>query len=113
MRAVKGALATPFTRGIRSRKVHAWANGTSRRASGWAGESVVRSWDHPSHPLVSASSLQTCLGQGASLGEEAVLADSGRAGEITIRVGWVRSLDFLSILRDVLPLFQTYRSVKF
>jgi len=23
----------------------AWANGTSRRAGGWAGEKVVRSWE--------------------------------------------------------------------
>ncbi len=97
MRAVKGASATPFTRGIRSRKVLAWANGTSRRASGWAGESAVRSWDHPNHPLLSNSSLRPCLGQGASKGEESVLAASGRAGEITARVGRVRSLDFLSI----------------
>ena len=42
--------------------------------------------------------LRPCLGQGASLGEEAVLADSGRAGEVTARVGRVRSLAFLSIL---------------
>ena len=46
----------------------------------------------------SDSSLRPCLGQGASLGEEAVLGDSGRAGAITARVGWVRSLVFLSIL---------------
>lgn len=26
------------------------ANGTSWRANGWAGENVVRSWDHPTHP---------------------------------------------------------------
>jgi len=39
------------------------------------------------------------LGEGASLGEEAVLADSGRAGEVAARVGRVRSLVFLSILR--------------
>ena len=58
----------------------------------------ARSWDHPSHPLVSGSWLRPCLGQGASLGEEAVLADSGRAGEVAAGVGRVRSLDFLSIL---------------
>jgi hypothetical protein len=45
-------------------------------------------------------SLWPCLGQGASQGEEAVLADSGRAGEIFARVGRVRSLVFLSILRE-------------
>jgi hypothetical protein len=33
------------------------------------------------------------------MGEEAVLADSGRAGEIAARVGRVRRLAFLSILR--------------
>jgi hypothetical protein len=37
-------------------------------------------------------------GNGASMGEETVLADSGRAGEIAARVGRVRSLVFLSIL---------------
>jgi len=45
-------------------------------------------------------SLRPCLGQGASQGEESVLADSGREGEITAWVGRVRSLDFLSILRE-------------
>ena len=39
-------------------------------------------------------SLRPCLGQGASLGEEAVLADSGREGEITAGVGRVRRLAF-------------------
>jgi hypothetical protein len=43
-------------------------------------------------------SLRPCLGQGASLGEEAVLADSGRAGEVAARVGRVRSLALLSSL---------------
>jgi hypothetical protein len=33
------------------------------------------------------------------MGEETVLADSGREGEIAARVGRVRSLAFLSILR--------------
>ena len=33
-------------------------------------------------------SLQPWLGQGTFQGEEAVLADSGREGEITARVGW-------------------------
>ena len=46
----------------------------------------------------SLRSLRPCLGQGASLGEEAVLADLGRAGEVATRVGRVRSLAFLSIL---------------
>jgi hypothetical protein len=43
--------------------------------------SDARSWDHPSHPLLSDRSLRLCLGQGGSMSEEAVLADSGRAGE--------------------------------
>jgi len=46
-------------------------------------------------------SLRPCLEQGASQGEESVLADPGRAGEITARVGRVKSLDFLSILRSL------------
>jgi hypothetical protein len=53
------------------------------------------------------------MGQGASLGEEAVLADSGRAGEVAARVGRVRSLAFLSILHGVLPLSQMCGPVKF
>ena len=76
----------------------------------------ARSWDHPSHPLVKAVNgrlLRPCLGQGASLGEEAVLADSVRVGEIPARVGRVRNLAFLSILRGVPLLSQTYRLVKF
>ena len=44
--------------------------------------------------------LRPCLGQGSSLGEEAVLADSGREGEIVAGVGRVRSLTFLSLLRE-------------
>ena len=43
-------------------------------------------------------SLRPCLGHGASLGEEAVLGDSERAGEVAARVGRVRSLNFFSIL---------------
>ena len=43
-------------------------------------------------------SLRPYLGQGASLGEEAVLADLGRAGEVAARVGRVRRLAFLIIL---------------
>ena len=76
----------------------------------------ARSWDHPSNPLVKAVNgrlLRPCLGQGASLGEEAVLADSGRVGEIPARVGRVRNLAFLSILRGVPLLSQTCGLVKF
>jgi hypothetical protein len=68
---------------------------------------VARSWDHPSHPLLSDSSLRPYLGQGASLGEEAVLADSGRGGEVSARVGRVRSLAFLSIPQSCVILSQT------
>ncbi len=39
--------------------------------------------------------------EGASMGEEAVSADSGREGEIVARVERVRSLGFLSILQGV------------
>jgi hypothetical protein len=86
-------LATPFKRGMKNRKALAWANGTSRRASGWAGEKVARSWDHPTHPLVvSDRFLRPCPRNGASW----------RAG-----VGWVRSLNFLSILRGSVLLSRT------
>ena len=52
-----------------------WGSWGIRRSS-----SHARTWDHPTHPLVIVS-MWPCLGQGASLGEEAVLADSGWAGE--------------------------------
>ena len=51
--------------------------------------------------------------QGASLGEEAVLADSERTGEVATGVGRVRSLAFLCILHGVLPLPQACGPVKF
>jgi hypothetical protein len=51
------------------------------------------------HHLSLPHLLRPCLGKGASLGEEAVLADSGRAGEVAARVGRVRSMAFLSIPR--------------
>ena len=38
------------------------------------------------------------------MGEEAVLADSGRAGEVAAGAGGVRSLAILSILREWSPL---------
>ena len=47
--------------------------------------------------------LRPCMGQGAALAEEAVLADSGWVGEVTARVGRVRSLDLLSTLRKCFP----------
>jgi len=43
------------------------------------------------------------MGQGASKGEESVVADSGRAGEITARVGRLRTKTFLSFLRNNSP----------
>jgi hypothetical protein len=49
--------------------------------------------------IILGHSLRPCLGKGASLGEEAGLVDSERAGEIVARGGRVRSLAFLSILR--------------
>jgi hypothetical protein len=58
----------------------------------------------PAIPYKSDSSLRPCLGRGASLGEEAVLADSGWAGEVAAGVGRVRSPAFLSILRTALLL---------
>ena len=61
--------------------------------------------------LVSRS-LRLCLGLGASLGEEAVLADSGRAGEVAAGVGRVRCLAFLSILLGAFLLSQMCESVK-
>lgn len=59
------------------------------------GERPTRSTVCTSSPL---RSLRPCLGQGASLGEKAVLADSGRAGVVAARVGRVRSLAFWNSL---------------
>ncbi len=64
------------------------------------GERPHEVWSVP--PPVSIR-LRPCLGKGASQGKESVLADSGREGEITARVGRVRYLAFLSILRECLP----------
>ena len=49
----------------------------------------------------SAAELQPCPWNIAALGEEAVLADSERAGEVAAGVGRVRSLTFLNSLRVV------------
>jgi hypothetical protein len=46
----RAAVATPLTRGEEDWKALAWANGTSQRASGWAGEKVARNRNH-SRPL--------------------------------------------------------------
>ena len=61
---------------------------------------LTRRTVHPRGYASDLHSLRPCLGQGASLGKEAVLADSGRAGEVAARAGRVRSLTFLSILRE-------------
>ena len=48
------------------------------------GDSSGPSWDNVHEQLgriIFDHSLRPCLGEGASLGKEAVLADSGRAGE--------------------------------
>ena len=47
---LRAALATPLTRDEENWKALARVNGTSRRASGWAGEKVARNRDH-SRPL--------------------------------------------------------------
>jgi hypothetical protein len=57
-------------------------------------------------------SLRPCLRNGASQGEEAVLADSGREGEITAGVGRVRSLAFLSILEECSPAAPQVRTIE-
>ena len=73
-----------------------WDDSRARATRGLRRPSLdARSWDHPTHPLVVRdNSLWPCPGQGASQGEEAVLADSGRAGEVATGVGRVRSLAF-------------------
>ena len=86
-----------------------WDDPRARATRGLRRPSLdARSWDHPTHPLVVRdSSLRPCPGQGAPQGEEAVLADSGREGEISAGVGRVRRLDFLNILRGCVLLSQT------
>ena len=62
-----------------------WDDPRARATRGLRKPSLdARSWDHPSHPFLSDSSLRPCLRKGASR----------RAG-----VGRVRNLAFLSILR--------------
>ena len=97
----------------RKQEALARAKGTSRRASGWAGEKAARSGDSSGSSratytsklgrIIFGHSLRPCQGQGASQGEESVLTESGRAGEITARDGRVRSLDFLNSLRECAP----------
>ena len=47
------------------------------------------------------------------MGEEAVLADSGRKGELDARVGRVRNLAFLRILRADRLLCDTFGKLSF
>lgn len=48
--------------------------------------------------------------KGASLGKEAVLADSGRAGEVSAGVGWVRTSTVLTVLPGFLSHGEPYNS---
>src|SRR5437879_1459049 len=50
MRAVKDSLAVPLRAKLENRKTLARANGTSRRASGWAGDKEARSGRTSSPP---------------------------------------------------------------
>ena len=61
----------------------------------------------------SAAKQRPCLGKAASLGEEAVLADSGLAGEVAARVGRVRSLIFLSILLEATSIVLDVEAIEF
>ena len=64
-----------------------WDDPRARATRGLRRPSLdARSWDCPTHPLQSDSSLRPCLGEGASR----------RAG-----VGRVRNPDFLSILNSI------------
>ncbi len=58
--------------------------------------------------IICSGSLRPCLGQGVSLGGEAVLADSGREGEIVAWAGRVRPVAILSILQNIFLLPNTY-----
>ena len=84
-----------------------------KSAVGWVGGIARAGGIIPATPYKMDSSLRPCLGKGASLGEEAVLADSGREGEIVARVGRVRNLGFLSILRECFVLFQDVQAIEF
>jgi hypothetical protein len=63
MRAVKNNLPAPLGK-LETQKALARANGTSRRASEWAGENVARSWDHPTHHPILKRQLATALLRG-------------------------------------------------
>jgi hypothetical protein len=99
---LRAALATPLEIGIGKEK--ALARDKARLGAlraGWL-EYCAQLGSSPP-PLNRDSSRRPCMGQGASQGEESVLADSGRAGEITAGVGRVRTATFLSILRNNSP----------
>ena len=51
-------MATPLTKGKEDWKALAWANGTSRRASGLAGEKAARSWRPIVPPLSSGMKVK-------------------------------------------------------
>ena len=67
----------------------------------------ARSWDHPSHPLVSDRSPAALLELRRVPGREAVLADSRWEGEVVAGVGRVRRPNILSILWDFLVRYAT------
>jgi ABC-2 type transport system permease protein len=64
MRAVKGSLGHSLNERCRSRKALAWVTGTSRRVSGWAGEKVARSQEHPTRILLGEEALANQSGGG-------------------------------------------------
>jgi hypothetical protein len=89
-----------------NQKALARVTGTSRRASGWEGEKVARSWGtHPSHPLdnVYEQAWKDYLWSlpAALLGTRRVLARQGWAGE---------KVAILSILREHFPAALTHTS---
>ena len=58
----------------------------------------------------SAAELRPCLGKSASLGQEAVSADSGWEGEVVAEIGRVKRLDFLNVLQDCSPVVPHVRT---
>ena len=77
MRAVKNNLPTPSGE-LRNQKALARANGTSWRASGWAGEKAARSRNQSGHPINSTmkakaiySRVSVTCGQSRELVREA------------------------------------------
>ena len=49
------------SRNAHNKNVLAWTNGTSWRASGWAGEKVARSEGQPGYALILALELPSCM----------------------------------------------------